>query len=60
MHVATTERLNYGGQKSFKKIYKKIDDSNTSVILKQDQGYQIQYELVDTKQGSSSSSSSIP
>ena len=59
MHVATTQRLNYGGQKSLKKK-KKIDDSNRSVILKQGQGYQIRYELVDTKQGSSSSSSSIP
>ena len=40
--------LNYSGQESKKQIV--VYDSDTPVTLKQDQGHQTWYELVDPKQ----------
>ena len=49
MYVGTTQHLNHGGQDSKKQFA--VYDSDTSVTLKQDQGHQTWYELLDPKQG---------
>ena len=43
--------FNYNGQESEKTTCFWVYDSNTPVTLKQGWGHQIQYELVDPKQG---------
>ena len=54
-HVGKNQCLNYGGPKPKKKQKTEkqfaLYDSDTPVTLKQDQGHQIEYELVDTEQG---------
>ena len=50
MHLRTVQHLHYGGQKSYKTIA--VYDSETLVTMKQGQGHQTWYGLVDPKQGS--------
>ena len=49
MCVATIQCLNYSGQESKKQVA--VYDPDTSVTLKQGQGHQTWYVLVDPKQG---------
>ena len=49
MYIRTIQHLNYGGQESKKQFA--VYDSDTPVTLKQSQGHQKWYELVDPKQG---------
>ena len=48
MHVATIQCSNCNGQES--KTQFAVYDSDTPVALKQGEGHQTRYELVDTKQ----------
>ena len=50
MYAATTQHLNYSGQKS-KKAHFAVYISDTPVILKQNQGHETYNENVDPKQG---------
>ena len=49
LHIRTIQRLKYGGQKSIKEF--SVSDVNIPVTLKQGQGHQTWYKLVDSKQG---------
>ena len=49
MYVRTIQHLNYGGQESKQRFA--VHDSDTPVTLKQGQGNQTWYELVDPKEG---------
>ena len=49
MYVRTIQHLNYGGLESKKQFA--VYDSDKPVTLKQCQGHQTWYELVDPKQG---------
>ena len=49
LHIRTIQRLKYGGQKSIKEF--SVSDVNIPVTLKQGQGHQTWYKLVDPKQG---------
>ena len=49
MYVRTIQRLNYGGQESKEQCA--VYDSDTPVTLKQSQGHQTWFELVDPEQG---------
>ena len=49
MYVRTIQLLNYGGQESKKQFA--VYDSEKPVTLKQGQGHQTWYELVEPKQG---------
>ena len=46
MYVRTIQHLNYGGQESKQRFA--VHDSDTPVTLKQGQGNQTWYELVDS------------
>ena len=50
MFAATIQNLNYSGQECKKQL--SVQDSDTPVTLKEGQGHQTRYELVDHKQGS--------
>ena len=47
MYVASIQRLNYKNLKKQFAVY----DSDTPVTLKQDQGHETCYDLIDPKQG---------